>query len=297
MIIAHYINGNCHVTLHSDGTKVREWEGEARPEFPESIDFKITNMCHTACAWCHEKSVPTGGHVRATDVVDVLAGLPKGVEIAIGGGNPLLHPDLRKILEDLNKLGLIANMTVHARDLINGIDLVQELRLDGLIHGLGMSWDNMASMFVQECVDTNTVFHFIAGVHNPGDVRLLSSEFGKVLILGYKWYGRGANGKHAERERVLANIAEWRYWLPTLMSKPNRVISFDNLALEQLNVREIIGEDVWSKSYMGDDGKFSMYVDAVKMEYAKSSTSERHMLNSITAADAFRRLQESDDRI
>lgn len=56
-------------------------------------------------------------------------------------------------------------------------------------------------------------------------------------------------------------------------------VSFDNLAIGQLDVRRLLTEEEWSEFYMGDDGrdgKFtsaSMYVDAVNMEFAKNSCS------------------------
>ena len=60
--------------------------------------------------------------------------------------------------------------------------------------------------------------------------------------------------------------------LPTLFIKC-KVVSFDNLAIKQLDIREVIGEEKWKEFYMGDDGQYTMYVDLVKNECAKSSTS------------------------
>ena len=60
--------------------------------------------------------------------------------------------------------------------------------------------------------------------------------------------------------------------LPTLLNRYS-VISFDNLALRQLNVREIIGEEKYAAMFMGEDGDASMYIDLVRREIARSSTS------------------------
>ena len=54
------------------------------------------------------------------------------------------------------------------------------------------------------------------------------------------------------------------------------IISFDNLAIEQLAVKDHFTEAGWKEFYMGDDGHFTMYYDAVKDEYAISSISKRH---------------------
>ena len=57
------------------------------------------------------------------------------------------------------------------------------------------------------------------------------------------------------------------------MIKKCEVCSFDNLALQQLNVESLVDRDTWDTYYMGDDGTTTFYVDLVSMEYAKSSTS------------------------
>ena len=49
-------------------------------------------------------------------------------------------------------------------------------------------------------------------------------------------------------------------------------LSFDNLALEQGLVQRQVTEEVWEQHYMGEDGQFSMYVDAVRQQWARTST-------------------------
>ena len=57
------------------------------------------------------------------------------------------------------------------------------------------------------------------------------------------------------------------------------VISFDNLALEQLDVKDLMTKDQWEEFYLGDDGigdeynSASMYVDMVERKFAKNSCS------------------------
>ena len=52
------------------------------------------------------------------------------------------------------------------------------------------------------------------------------------------------------------------------------IVSFDNLALEQLNVKRLLSSEEWNNFYMGDDGKFTFYIDLVKGEFAKNSLSQ-----------------------
>lgn len=55
-ILNQYINGNTLVTIYNDGTKIREYNKDPQPEFPESIDLKITDYCDMGCPYCHESS-------------------------------------------------------------------------------------------------------------------------------------------------------------------------------------------------------------------------------------------------
>ena len=50
-------------------------------------------------------------------------------------------------------------------------------------------------------------------------------------------------------------------------------LCFDNLALKLLEVNNLVNKQTWEKSYMGDDGQFTMYIDLVEKKYAVSSTS------------------------
>ena len=96
--IAEYKNGNTTTAIFSNGTKIRSYEGTPIYDHPESIDVKITNYCDLNCAFCHEKSNLEGQHADLDRLLEVLSELPKGVELAIGGGNPLDHPDLVRFL-------------------------------------------------------------------------------------------------------------------------------------------------------------------------------------------------------
>ena len=91
-----YLNGNTSVVIYQDGTKVREILDIESNGFihPESIDVKITNYCDMGCLYCHESSTTSGTHANLERLLKIIKCLPSGVELAIGGGNPLSHPDL-----------------------------------------------------------------------------------------------------------------------------------------------------------------------------------------------------------
>lgn len=276
-----YQNGNCRVTLHPDGTKVREWEGIADPERPESVDLKITDYCDAGCPWCHERSTVRGDHADTDDVCRIVAGMIPGSEIAIGGGNPLDHPELLEILTYARTKGCVPNLTVNARHLDSHHEALERAR--PLIGGLGISYSRSLDDMIVAVADDNTVVHLIAGVDSPATVTNLAGEgVRKFLILGYKDFGRGARFRPEKH-----GLARWRYFLPSLLSDERLTISFDNLGLEQLQVRELVGEQVWAEHFMGEDGQFTMYVDAVRWEFAVSSTSPRRPIEGRSIAEMF----------
>ena len=108
-----YQNGNATVTIYEDGTKTRMSLEQAKPEFPESMDIKITDYCDAGCVMCHEKSTRKGIHGNLDKTLALLKQLPAGVEIAIGGGNPLSHPELIYFLVKAKDYGIISSMTIN----------------------------------------------------------------------------------------------------------------------------------------------------------------------------------------
>ena len=230
--LAKYQNGNTTVTIMTDGTKIREYENTPEILHPESIDVKITNYCDMGCLYCHESSTTKGKHGNLTKLLEVLSELPAGVELAIGGGNPLSHPNLIEFLQVLKTKGIIANITVNQGHLKTYQDMLVYLIKDELVKGVGISITNNNFNYIKPLLEItdNIVYHIIAGV-NKIDVldKLISLGNCKVLILGYKTFGFGINYYSKE---VLDNIKSWYKFLPKYIGQCT--ISFDNLAISFL---------------------------------------------------------------
>lgn len=284
--LGSYQNGNYSVTIFSDGTKIRQNDlDHFDAAFPESIDLKITNMCDLGCSMCHEQSTPHGLHADLLSP-SFLDHMHPYTELAIGGGNPLSHPDLISFLTRMKKQNVICNLTVNQIHLQKeGVDsggFVHQLTHQGLIRGLGISIldINPANPVSSTVIDhwsfyTPAVFHVINGVFSFDQLRQLSeltNGRAKVLILGYKNWGRGeeyliSNGG------ILPNMITAAQLKQMIDEQWFRIISFDNLALKQINVQSVVDPSVWDRCYMGDDGQHTMYVDMVKREFAMNSTS------------------------
>lgn len=266
-----YQNGNTTVTILTDGTKIREYDDIPVIIHPESIDVKITNYCDMGCAYCHESSTVKGTHSDLYKLLEIIKDLPAGVELAIGGGNPLSHPGLVNFLQILKQRGIITNLTVNQGHLKTFQDLIIYLIKYDLVKGVGISITSNNFTYVKPILEItdNVVYHLIAGVNSVEVIEKLI-ELGKckVLILGYKLFGFGVKFHSQE---VDIELKKWYKKLPSLIGKCT--LSFDNLAIEQLNVKRLFTHEGWVNFYMGDDFCFTMYIDAVKQEYAPTSRS------------------------
>lgn len=286
-LLGTYRNGNYNVLLFKDGTKIRaNNEDSLVAAFPESIDMKISNKCDRGCPQCHEQSTRDG------DLADLhhplLESLHAYVEIALGGGNVFEHPDLDDFLFRMSRKKIICNITVHAHHFIQYFNDIQYHVEHGTLHGIGVSVNEpISDEFISYLKRIpNVVVHVIAGVVPWETLVKLSDNNIKLLILGYKTFGRGI--QYAENHsEIWNNIEQLKARLPYLF-KHFPIVSFDNLALEQLNVKDFVDEKTWKRFYMGDDGKYTMYVDLVKEEFATSSVSPRQRIHSNNIEDLFK---------
>ena len=271
-------NGNYTITMFSDGTKVRFCKEDTYvPTKPESMDLKITNKCDRNCMWCHEASSSSGEH---GDIMNLpfIKTLNPYTEIAIGGGNPLEHPDLEQFLIMCKEHNLICNMTVNQYHFERYFDSIKELVDNELIYGLGISLMEPTPEFIELVKEIpNAVIHVIAGIVSRPQLRRMYDQNLKLLILGYKHFRKGKTFYKSSVDRgalIDTRINKISSMLPEIIEK-FKVVSFDNLAIKQLDVKSIVPEEDLDHFYMGDDGNFTMYVDAVKREYAVSSTSDK----------------------
>lgn len=189
-----------------------------------------------------------------------------------GGGNILSHPDLIPFLHKLKERKVIANATVNQIHFEKNQDLIRKLVDEKLIYGLGISLVNPTENFIELVKQyPNAVIHVINGVLKPEDVKALENNNLKMLILGYKHLRRGNEYFDAAYEKIEKN-QKWLYDnLEGILDK-FKVVSFDNLAIEQLNVKRLLSQEEWDEFYMGNDGQSTYYIDMVERKFAKSST-------------------------
>lgn len=284
-----YKNGNTIVEIRDDGTKIRFVPDNvpAQPVYPESIDMKITNYCDMGCPMCHEKSSANGKHGDLTN--KLLESLHPYTEVAIGGGNPLSHPMLPEFLTYLKSRKIIANITVHWREFVNNIDLLRKWTKEGIIHGLGISINELVPKEVIEQIKEFplSVIHTIIGIADQDILEQFADKDLNILLLGYKFFGRGIDYKFDYNLRINTRMM----WLHDNLKdylKRFRAVSFDNLAINQVKLKELLDPHIYTQMYMGGDGTFTMYVDLVENKYDVSSTSiDRFDIDSNNIDDLF----------
>ncbi len=219
---------------------------------------------------CHESSTINGRHADF-DKYPFLDGLHAGTELAIGGGNPLTHPDLKPFLRRMKEKGVICNLTINEKHLHAMRPLVDELICEKLIYGLGVSlsqYKEETFRFAKEY--PHAVLHAIAGIADVETLVARADRNLKLLVLGYKRHGRGED---YWSEEVKDKIETFEKALPALFDGYG-VVSFDNLALTQLSVKKKVSPEIWEECFMGNDGNNNLYVDLVAGEFSIASSSD-----------------------
>jgi len=309
-----YKNGNYIVTASGFNLEkrcLRRGE-DFKPDFPDSIDLKISNRCSSGCPYCHESSTKDGDICNTKELFKHLNELPKEhIEIAIGGGNVLeSKEELIEVLEWCKNRGYRPRITVNEDTINNDVD-VEDLETlinrYGVALGVslrpGMSEDRLKRVvgLIQSgyMLERSIVYHIICGAF-PLDLleklctgweSVLCSR--KILFLGFKNFGRAKdNGIKPERlgdfERLVKKLILQSREGRGAWNGPN-TYGFDNLAIEQLNIESALLGREFGDIFMGPEFSCSMYVDGVKGEYAKTSRdTERISWNDIGILEFFK---------
>lgn len=267
-----YTNGNATITMDSDGTRTTSWDGELKLEFPLNVDIKVSDKCAfgkkkngvAICSFCHESAKFDGEECDYNELLNKLD-FPAGVELAIGCNQ--YTDGLEWFLTKAKEKGWFANITINQghikRDknqILNAID-------KKLINGLGISFrPGMSDIPAEILAYENTAVNVIVGIDKFSDVANLAAKgVKKIVILGEKNFGFNSGKVNTSTFRHVV----WKRMVMSLVSMFD-VVSFDNLALQQLSIKEKVDAVTWETMYQGEH---SFYIDAVAKTYAQSSRS------------------------
>ena len=274
--ITTYKNGNTYTTIYDDGTKTHfTKDDEFKFEFPESHDISISQCCDNGCEWCYYGCSPTGKHGKLTGW-KFFETMHPYTEIAINLQCPMPE-DILPFLWKMHRQKVIVNATVNQNHFMRSDvrEFLGEAIGEDLIKGVGISLtnpkqDDFINMVKQY---PNTVIHVIAGVTSPEDIDYLKEHDLKLLILGYKKLERGKKYYDHSSTIVEDNIK----WLESDLDEiinGFKVVSFDNLAIEQLHIKDRLSDKEWEMFYGGDDGTVTFFIDLVKGVFARNSLSQ-----------------------
>ena len=293
--LAKYHNGNYDVAIFKDGTKIRYNNlDNLTPSFAESIDCTITTKCDGGCPYCYMECNENGVHADLDQ--PFFNTLHSGQELALNG-NDLSHPDLVKFLVRMRHNGVICNMTFNQKHFMKHAIDIKQLEMLELIHGVGVSLTDSTdlNLYVNLEMFDNVVVHTIDGLLTKDDIKNLSDKNIKLLILGYKILGRGVDYFDKHELKIDNNVEYLRENIKEI-SKHFDVISFDNLALEHLDMKSQMPDNEWERLYMGDEGEYTFFIDAVNKKFAVSSLAETQYDLMDDVDDMFRYVKKVVDK-
>lgn len=268
--VSEYINGTYLVEHYSDGTKILKDPSEKfQAEFPDNLDVKITSFCDMGCNFCYEDSNVSGSHCKSDPLLSKLSKLPEGIEVTLGGGDPLSHPEILKIVKELAiSQKKLVSLTVNQGSIKE--DLIKSCINSGL-RAIGISPRKNSYDTIDFDPGIPVVYHFILGIHPIEQIEKFLEKGKKVLILGYKSVGRGKD-LTPDLSQWVKGIKRLKFRLMWNKEFPEAGMSFDNLAIKQLDLQTSFTTEEWERFYLGDDGSCSMYIDAVNETYSENST-------------------------
>lgn len=292
-MLRKYNNGNAEISIFKDGSREIEYQDILTLNYPLNIDIRVSSQCSFGlnpktnkafCDFCHESATTNGKECDYSSLQEKLKGLPKGIELAIGANN--FTENLWNFLYWAKFEGYLCNLTINQGHLRRDLHTICSAIDHDLIKGLGVSYRSTLKFDIPEQVLNypNTVFHVIAGIDTIDDILFLPEKgVKKVLILGEKDFGFN-QGKVNLTTR---NHKEWYWWIAKLFDK-FEVVSFDNLALEQLNIKRFFNDKNWETF---NQGERSFYINAIDGYFAPSSRSgKKTCWNTVSLQDYFKSL-------
>jgi len=173
---------------------------------PELADISISNRCSKGCSYCYKDSTPDGNVMSVEEYCQVLDSLCSPVhgtvfQVAIGGGEPLEHPDFYRIVDETVKRGIVLNFTT------NGLKLTKETceTIKGKIGAMAISASSLSDLkrirLAIDCAEGMKVnIHYILSKESiveateivNGTYNDLLKGINAVVFLTYKPAGRGS---------------------------------------------------------------------------------------------------------
>lgn len=238
---------------------------------PEHTYFANGVLVHN----CYQGSTTEGEHASLEairKVADTLADL-RVFEVALGGGEPTLHPDFVEILKIFRARDIVPNFTTRNLAWLKGDQAKTILETIGAFAFSTEDVEDVNRLGIAMQTRTGTVHRATVQVIERVPSREMlkaiirsAAQFSlPVTLLGYKETERGAQYGENLHEY------DWVEVVQELVEEKVRLrLSIDTVLAERDQVRLVeAGVPRWM--FTVREGQFSMYIDAVKERIAPSS--------------------------
>ncbi|WP_297425422.1 radical SAM protein [Clostridium sp.] len=177
--------------------------------WPELADISISNHCTKGCEFCYKDSSDNGEFMSLEEYEYVLSSLQNEqwgnvFQVALGGGEPLEHPNFIEILDITLSKGIVANFTT------NGIHISKEIasKIKDKVGAVAVSVSkakeinkDKIKILTDEGIKTN--IHFVLDNESIADaIDILKGKYDEslsnvngVIFLTYKPRGRAGLDK------------------------------------------------------------------------------------------------------
>lgn len=244
-----------------------------RASRPELVDIKITDFCPYDCDYCYQGSTATGKHANL-DSLSYLLGEMKVFEVAIGGGEPTLHPKLNEFLYSLHYRNVVANITTKNLTWIKAeaLDLMKDDKLGAFAFSVDSFTDvkklyEVIKQWPDKYRNRASVQYIIGANTNEWDLNYILRECAnsglRITLLGYKTTGRGkAFGEKPSSKwlNIVRDVCKEKYLR----------VGIDTVLADK-HWDDLIKVGVPSYCMTRYEGKYSCYIDAVNNTIGPSS--------------------------
>ena len=120
------------------------------PKFPGSVCFAITSKCNFSCKHCLNRNIALdGADMTLDELMNVIDQLGQGEvrNVSIFGGEPLCHPDFKRIVEHMNKYSM--NISLNTNGSLIDDDIARWLKIHK-VSGAVVSFDGSSAPVMDE---------------------------------------------------------------------------------------------------------------------------------------------------
>lgn len=249
---------------------------------PELVDLKITDFCPYNCPMCYVDSTKNGRHANEYDIYALLHALSdlEVFEVAIGGGEPTLHPKFMRILATCKASNIVPNFTTKNYSFLrDDVVMAKVLKIVGSI-AISVSDENdveIAAKIIARypfCGEKFSVQYVMGMQSKYGFKQLLENvddlKINRLTLLGYKDSGRGTDNK------INNKVYDYSDWFDIIKNRKNSyaVVAIDTVLAATWD-QQLKDHNVPQWMYHVKDGGFSCYIDAVDNTLNESSYGDK----------------------